>query len=869
MSKCCDLNKESPLETLPAGLASLPRQLVGFAEVRQRLLERLSNPDDVKRRAVLGSWHPSGDDFGLMLLEMWAYVADVLAFYDERIANESYLGTAVRRKSLRRLVELLGYTPRGGIAATSVVAAIADGRVPVNLPAGTGFRSRGFDGEKPQVFETGIELQIHPLWNEWKVQPFRRRPTVDSTSFVGDTAEQGGGKDKSGNLVNRLLFLPQGFGLAVDELVVIEARDPGESDFESQSSRVVATEPFVGKDGKTYTQVSLEPPIAIEPDVDLSTLRAMRPTQAAIATSNQPIGSGNSGKETPAIIENIDDVTVVYFDGAPTAFRLSDPIVVARNYSGDEPAYELREVSGVKAAAVIVKSIPEDTIPHPDPTMSDIIVPSPRVVATELRLSPKLLTPFLNKDELTFHHSFVNGGDPTNTCRRVITADELSDPEGVPIDGTVELPLDSASATSAAVSQSGTADGVIEQAFLFVDSDENGFLADGQLIVGNDGKGAMQVLVREQIGVEQLRLPLTIYGNVVNTTRGETVFGEVLGNGDARVINQRFKLKKKPLTYLHQASAGADSTTQSTLTIRVDGIEWREAGNFFGFGPRDPVYIVRHDDKHDAFVIFGDGVRGSRLPPGIANVVADYRFGAGAASPPANHIRQLASAVKGLRSVKSPVAALPGKDPDTSEELRSNAPRTAMLLGRIVSAADFEALALDSPGVISARANWLWIPTQMQAGIVVHYIGDADEAVIRDTLRAQSDPSVPLEVDKAEAITATAALSVEIDPTYVKETVAEALRSHLVDGVLNPVHAPIGGTFWPSSIHRAAAEVDGVIAVNGLAFTTDLTTVQLSATDGTCIEDGTYLDFSGDGAVTVTAVDAVGLPPAATQKSSE
>ena len=155
------------------------------------------------------------------------------------------------------------------------------------------------------------------------------------------------------------------------------------------------------------------------------------------------------------------------------------------------------------------------------------------------------------------------------------------------------------------------------------------------------------------------------------------------------------------------------------------------------------------------------------------------------------------------------------------------------------------------------------------AGIVVHYIGDADEAVILDTLRAQSDPSVPLEVDKAEAITATAALSVEIDPTYVKETVAEALRSHLVDGVLNPVHAPIGGTFWPSSIHRAAAEVDGVIAVNGLAFTTDLTTVQLSATDGTCIEDGTYLDFSGDGAVTVTAVDAVGLPPAATQKSSE
>ena len=29
-----------------------------------------------------------------MLLEMWAYVLDVLAFYEERIANETYLQTA-------------------------------------------------------------------------------------------------------------------------------------------------------------------------------------------------------------------------------------------------------------------------------------------------------------------------------------------------------------------------------------------------------------------------------------------------------------------------------------------------------------------------------------------------------------------------------------------------------------------------------------------------------------------------------------------------------------------------------------------------------------------------------------------------------
>src|SRR5262245_58550891 len=110
---CCDAPRTSPLETLPAGLSSLPRQVRGFPEVRRDLLRA------IRDGAPLADWRASGDDFGLMWLEMWAYVADVLGFYDERIANETYLRTAVRRSSLRRIVELLGHTPRSGIAASA------------------------------------------------------------------------------------------------------------------------------------------------------------------------------------------------------------------------------------------------------------------------------------------------------------------------------------------------------------------------------------------------------------------------------------------------------------------------------------------------------------------------------------------------------------------------------------------------------------------------------------------------------------------------------------------------------------------------------------------------------------------------------
>jgi hypothetical protein len=88
---------------------------------------------------------------------MWAYALDILGFYDERVANESYLRTALLRPSLRKLVGLIGYQVRPALAASVVLAAIADGNRPVVLPPRTGFRSDAFDGKPPQVFETEME----------------------------------------------------------------------------------------------------------------------------------------------------------------------------------------------------------------------------------------------------------------------------------------------------------------------------------------------------------------------------------------------------------------------------------------------------------------------------------------------------------------------------------------------------------------------------------------------------------------------------------------------------------------------------------------------------------------------------------------
>ena len=47
---------------------------------------------DRPRLAKLGT--RDSDDFSIALLDAWAVTSDVLAFYNERLANESYLRTA-------------------------------------------------------------------------------------------------------------------------------------------------------------------------------------------------------------------------------------------------------------------------------------------------------------------------------------------------------------------------------------------------------------------------------------------------------------------------------------------------------------------------------------------------------------------------------------------------------------------------------------------------------------------------------------------------------------------------------------------------------------------------------------------------------
>jgi hypothetical protein len=121
---------------------------------------------------------------------------------------------------------------------------------------------------------------------------------------------------------------------------------------------------------------------------------------------------------------------------------------------------------------------------------------------------------------------------------------------------------------------------------------------------------------------------LIVNANVASATHGETQLDEVLGSGDGAQPNQRFKLKKPPLTYVSAATA---SGSESTLTVRVNGVAWQQTPTLYGLNAKARNYVVWISDGADAYVVFGDGKSGGRLPTGQENVTATYRSGIGLA----------------------------------------------------------------------------------------------------------------------------------------------------------------------------------------------------------------------------------------------
>ena len=85
-----------------------------YASFRRLLLDRLS--------VIMPDWKERNPaDLGIVLVDILAYTADYLSYYQDAVATEAYLGTARKRMSVRRHARLLDYIMHDGCNARTWV----------------------------------------------------------------------------------------------------------------------------------------------------------------------------------------------------------------------------------------------------------------------------------------------------------------------------------------------------------------------------------------------------------------------------------------------------------------------------------------------------------------------------------------------------------------------------------------------------------------------------------------------------------------------------------------------------------------------------------------------------------------------------
>lgn len=328
---------------------------------------------------------------------------------------------------------------------------------------------------------------------------------------------------------------------------------------------------------------------------------------------------------------------------------------------------------------------------------------------------------------------------------------------------------------------------------------------------------------------------VTIYGNVVKATHGQTQ-GEVLGDGDSSQPLQTFALHQSPLTFL---PVPTPSGAESTLTVRVNEVEWDEAPNLFVLGPKDREYITRTDDAGTTRVTTGNGVNGLRLPTGTANVKATYRSGTGqVGNVDALQISQMATQPLGVKGVINPLAAKGGADGDTRDQARRNVPIGTLALDRLVSVSDYADFARKFAGIGKASSRRL---SDGRKTVVHLTIAGKDDIAIDQTtdlykalqqaLLAAGDPHQPLVIVTRRLKVLVMSAGVKVLPEYEWETVAANLRTTLLD-LYSFDNRDLGQSAFLSEAVSAMQAVAGVEYVDMRVFDSvaeTVTAAQLAA----------------------------------------
>jgi len=772
---CAGIAVETPQgETNLPGLSSVAYRTGTWASFKASMLARLSSSDYPALAALKTR---DDDDFSIALLDASAVMLDILTFYQERLANESYLRTATQLYSLTQLAQLIGYQPSPGVSASTYLAftlTSAPG-LPVNpstsaitIPAGAQAQSVPAQGQQPQTFQTSADILAKPDWNALPVQtgvPWQPQ-TGDVSVYLAGTATQLQPGDAILIVGDERLTDPTKEQWDVRLVTAVKP------DTINQRTLVTWSESEPLGSGSSGPASSNPRFYALRQRASLFGYNAINPLMLAadtvtalkgLLTSDNKewiFGTDNATGNSLAT-ERLIDLDAVYSKlvvGGWLALIHPDA-ETSRSPAGFVSLYLLNSVTSIARSDYGVSAKITRILTDTDAWLSEYYAQTRSTLAlTQSELLPaaeqpldyplygthldlEVLRPDLTgitavaitgrSQKITVSLPatgptglmFVPDGDPSLsvTLKQGDTLTLLQPPNDLlNPDGTLPAWSQSSAQLTFSVADASGRSGTVMAA-------PNNFVLT--LATSNDPVVQELALVSSVALIEhpfphtriQLTNPLAnCYDRTltaVNANVGAATAGapvaELLGNGSAATPNQQFTLKQAPLTYVQ---AVTPTGAASSLQVTVNGVTWNAAPTLYQQPPTAQVYTTLNLPGGMTRVQFGDGVEGATLPTGQGNIRATYRIGIGSAgNVPTGSITTLIDRPVGVSGVTNPTPATGGQDAQSVDDIRSNAPLSVLTLGRAVSITDYQNFAASFAGI--AKAFAMWIPAGVYRGV--------------------------------------------------------------------------------------------------------------------------------------------------------
>lgn len=816
-------------ESVPCPQPSRPEPEIDYLakdylSFRELMLDRLA--------LIMPEWRERHEpDIGIAMVEILAYVADYLSYYQDAVATEAYIDTARLRTSVRRHARLVDYRMHEGCNARTWVFLETSSDIRLD-PKRIAFVTKWADGmASPSLPVAPEELRGVPSENYLWFEPLTTAPEIRLWSAHNAIAIYTWGKE--------LCCLDAGATSAtlVDEWIELppdKEPDPCEDEQHHHDH------------SKYASPLSHDPPKPPKRDrtLKLKVGDYLLFEELRCATTGSEAGADKSHRHVVRLT-SVESAVDPLYDQPVVNVRWAreDALPFALCISALGPAPECALLTGISVARSNLvladhgRTLDGEPLGPVAALTTDIRCEGVgELEERTLRAAP--FHPVLERSPLTFSERLQSGApaasllvqDPHNAVPRTI----LRAIPPAPLDALFDSE-DLSDPFRLAVRVRASEDRVSRTLRRHLSTETV------SLIDAWDGTSTLPSRTRDEFLEDLLRLAIEGVQPEPLFDVDDFSFPEGLAFRLKQRVDAGATVLRAELSEMHLALVDAFDGTltpplKTALLAMMESLleEWTAEPDLLGSSGDDRHFVAEIDDDGRAHIRFGDDDTGRRPEPGTA-FLARYRVGNGiAGNIGAEALARIVingTGIEGVRvRARNPLPARGGTAPQPVDEVRAFAPRAFRTRRqRAIIADDYAELAgLDRHGlpnrkVQKAAAQLAWNGSWPVAAVLLDRTGTTTvEPPLRDDVLGQLHRvrrmGHDLAVGDARFVPVELALRVLVHPQYERGDVLRDLFDVLSNRVLpdgrrgffHPDHLTFGGAVEISGIVAAAQTVEGV-----------------------------------------------------------